>query len=363
MQIVVIGGGMQGRVIAKNLINRDERPEVVLVDIAPQAKLEGAITKQANVLDQAQTDNLTRDADAVVLAVPSVIAHAALENLIKSRKPIVDVSFTPDPPLSLSALAETNNVCCVVDCGVAPGLSHMLVGQAHAALGGLDAVRILVGGMPQQPAPPFCHAVYFNPSDLLAEYVRPARSRKFGIDIAPAPMEIPFEKHIDSDLGELDAFLSDGLRSLLDSFKNVREMAELTLRWPGHLTEMKNLFDMGLLSDDYSLEAIAKTFGKQYPASSYPDVILMHVEARHKEQRKIWRLLDRMTDGESAMSRTTGYTTAATAMVLARKQFTKPGVHAPEMLGNEKDIVAIIVDDLLQHGIRIFEMSTVTTSH
>jgi lysine 6-dehydrogenase len=363
MQIVVIGGGMQGRVIAKNLISREERPEVVLVDILPQERLDGATIKQLNVLDQAQTNEVTKNADAVVLAVPSIIAHAALENLIRAKKSIVDVSFTPDPPLSLSPLAKENNVCCIVDCGVAPGLSHMLVGQAYADFGGLDSVRILVGGMPQQPSPPFSHAVYFNPSDLLAEYVRPARSRKFGMDIAPAPMEIPFEKHIDSELGELDAFLSDGLRSLLDSFPDVREMAELTLRWPGHLTAMKILFNMGLLSDDYSLNAIAQTLGKHYSATSYPDVLLMHVEARYKEQRKIWRLLDRMTQGETAMSRTTGYTTAATAMVLGRKQFTKPGVHAPEALGKEKNVAATIVDDLLKHGIRIFEMSTVTTSH
>lgn len=74
-------------------------------------------------------------------------------------------------------------------------------------------------------------------------------------------------------------------------------------------------------------------------------------------------MLDKSTNGESAMSRTTGYTTAAMAMVLARKQFTPLGVHAPERLGKEKTLTAIILEDLLKHGIKIVEMTTVVASH
>lgn len=362
MQIVVVGGGMQGRVIARNLLAREERPQVVLVDVQAQEKLDGITLKRANILDQEQTTEVTKDADTIVLAVPSAIAHSALANLIRTKKPIVDVSFTPDPPLDLSPMAEANGVCCIVDCGVAPGLSHMLVGQAHNEFGGLDSARILVGGMPQTPPDAFFHAIYFNPNDLLAEYIRPARARRFGLDIAPAPMETPPERHIDSELGELDAFISDGLRSLLTSLPDVREMSEWTLRWPGHLASMKLLFDMGLLSDDNTSNAIANTLVSKYPANKYPDFLLMQVEAKYQRQQKIWRMLDRTTNGESAMSRTTGYTTAATAMVLARKQFTIPGVHAPERLGKE-NLASIVVDDLMMHGIKIVEMSTVVASH
>ncbi|HEY9760848.1 MAG TPA: saccharopine dehydrogenase C-terminal domain-containing protein [Oculatellaceae cyanobacterium] len=363
MQIVVVGGGMQGRVIARNLLAREEKPQVVLVDVKAQEKLEGVTLQQANVLDQDQAIKIAKDADTIVLAVPSSIAHAALSNLIRANKPIVDVSFTPDPPLDLNPLAEANGVCCVVDCGVAPGLSHILVGQAHADFGGLDSARIMVGGIPQTPPPSFHHAIYFNPDDLLAEYVRPARARRFGLDIAPAPMDVPAEKHIDSELGELDAFTSDGLRSLLGSLPAVREMSEWTLRWPGHLDTMKLLYDLGLLSDDKTSSAIAKTLVTKYPADMYPDLLLMQVEAKFKGQQRIWRMLDKSTHGESAMSRTTGYTTAATAMVLARKQFTTVGVHAPERLGKEKTLTAIILEDLLKHGIKIVEMTTVVASH
>ncbi len=353
MQIVVVGGGMQGRVIARNLQARDERPEVVIVDLKKPEHLDDVQFKQANVLDESQARAVVKDADAVVLAVPSEISHAALANLIRAGKPVADVSFTPDPPLELHAAAQASGSCCVVDCGVAPGLSHMLAGRAHAELGGLDSLRILVGGMPQDPPPVFNHAIYFNANDLLAEYVRPARARKHGINIAPAPLAVDAEKYTDAELGELDAFISDGLRSLLTSFPDVPEMSELTLRWSGHLETMKTLYELGLLEDIAASSAIANTLVKRYSQNVYPDVLLMVIEAKYKNDLRLWRLIDRKTHGMSAMSRTTGFTTAATAMVLARKQFTEPGVHPPERLGRDEGLTRAIVEDLKDRGVHI----------
>lgn len=353
MKLVVVGGGMQGKVIAENILAREEKPEVVIADLRQPANLAAGINfAQCDVLDAAQVAKLVKGADAVVLAVPSTIAHQALENLLSAGASVADVSFTPDPPLSLDGLAKKNGSCCVVDCGIAPGLSHILSGRAYTELGGLDTLRIFVGGMPQNPPDGFHHAVYFNPSDLLAEYVRPARARSAGNDIDPAPLDAQFEVFKDRELGTLQAFLSDGLRSLLGSYPDVPEMAELTLRWPGHLDTMVTLRQLGLLEPD-TVNTVATQVGKRFPSDDFPDVLLMVIEARHGNDRRTWRLIDRRTENESAMARTTGYTTAAVAMVLARKQFTEPGVHAPERLGHDAKLTGIIVEDLTAHGISI----------
>ncbi len=231
MRIVIVGGGRQGLVIARNLLSRPEKPEVVICDLRePQALPAGAKYQKADVLDPEQAKKLSKGADTVVLAVPSEIAHAALKNLIASGVPVADVSFTPDPPLDLDAEAKKTGACCIVDCGVAPGLSHILIGEAFTQFKGLDSAKILVGGIPQKPSSVFEHAVYFNPHDLLAEYIRPARARKNGKNINPAPLDAPIETHQDEELGKLEAFLSDGLRSLLTSYPDVKEMSELTLR-------------------------------------------------------------------------------------------------------------------------------------
>lgn len=357
MKLVVVGGGMQGRVIAKNLLSRKEQPEVVVVDVRETTGLPAGIKFQkADVLDIAQAKSVATGADAVVLAVPSEISHKALSNLIGCGVPVADVSFTPNPPLDLHPQAVKSGACCVVDCGVAPGLSHILAGSAHAEFGGLDSLRILVGGMPQTPPAVFRHAVYFNPHDLLSEYIRPARARKAGKDIAPPPLDVPEETYTDSELGDLKAFLSDGLRSLLTSYPDVADMAELTLRWTGHLEAMKSLREMGILDDAKAVSAVASALGNKYPADSYPDVLLMVVEAKRGNKQRSWRMIDRRTRDESAMSRTTGFTTAAMAMALATKQFTEPGVHPPEHLGRDPKVTAFVIEDLAARGVSVQEL-------
>lgn len=358
MRIVVFGGGMQGRVIAANLSARKENVEVIVADVKQPASLpKGVKFEQGSVLDEKQTATILRGADAAVLAVPSEIAHAALENLIKSGVPIVDVSFTPDPPLSLNDAAVKSGAVVVVDCGVAPGLSHMLVGSANTQLGGLDSAKIYVGGMPQNPPAVFNHAVYFNPQDLFAEYIRPARARYAGKEVAPAPLDAPIEPFKDRELGNLESFLSDGLRSLLTSFPNIPEMEERTLRWKGHLETMENLRQLGLFECPDTVRNVAGAIGTRFPAEQYPDVLLMVVECRRGNQTKAWRMIDRVADGNSAMSRTTGFTTAATAMVLARKEFTKPGVHAPEVFGADAKLTDIVVRDLAERGVVVSEFA------
>lgn len=359
MKIVIFGGGLQGKVIADNLAARPEKPQVVIADIAKLVVKEdksGRIThERVDVLNLEQVKEVTKDADVCILAVPSAIAHESLNNLLKCGKPIVDVSFTPDPPLSLNQEAIKSGACCVVDCGIAPGLSHILVSHAYEELGGLDEAKIYVGGVPQNPADVFNHAIYFNPQDLIAEYVRPARARVKGQDIAPHPLQADIEPFKDKELGEMEAFLSDGLRSLLTSFPEIPDMSERTLRWAGHLETMKNLWQMGFFADDH-IPQTARVLNESYPASKFEDCLLMTVMARKGNKTKTYRLLDKHTDNISAMSRTTGFTTAATAMILARGQFTQPGVHAPEVLGKDKAIVSAILEDLAERGVKSNEL-------
>lgn len=358
MKIVIFGGGLQGLVIANNLRAREEKPEIVIADIVRPAGLaEDSHIKwvKADVLAGEQVKAVVSGASACVLAVPSSIAHQALANIIACGVPVADVSFTPDPPLSLSEAARKSGSSCIVDCGVAPGLSHILVGHAYKQLSGLDKVTILVGGMPQKPPAVFHHAVYFNPCDLLAEYVRPARARTKGKDIAPHPLEAPIEPYHDSDLGAIESFLSDGLRSLVTSFPDIPCMEERTLRWQGHLRTMKDLNELGFFLEGM-LPNTAQSINNKYPGKDFPDYLLMVVEAEKGSRKLAWRLLDKETDGISAMSRTTGFTTAAVAMVLARGQFKEPGVHPPEVLGQDAAMVELILADLAERGVKTKEL-------
>jgi saccharopine dehydrogenase-like NADP-dependent oxidoreductase len=352
MRFVVFGGGMQGRVIAKDLLSRKEKPEVEIVDVNDIPQIPGVKFHKANVLNAIEANAIASSADALVLAVPSQIAEKALANLIEFGLPIADVSFTPTPPLHLHARAIETGSCCIVDCGTAPGLSHVLIGSAHTEFGGLDSISILVGGIPIKPPPIFQHAIYFNAADLIEEYVRPARGRLNGKEISPSPLEEPLDTYEHPEFGKLESFISDGLRSLLESFPKVPNMVERTLRWPGHIETMKTLKAIGVFDTEAAIDAIASAWSRKYRPDKYHDAILLIMEAEKAGKKRSWQLVDRYTDNQSAMSRVTGFTTAAIASLLARKKFTEPGVHAPERIGID-GLQDLVLADLAERGLNV----------
>jgi saccharopine dehydrogenase-like NADP-dependent oxidoreductase len=167
------------------------------------------------------------------------------------------------------------------------------------------------------------------------------------------------ERYHDASLGDLDAFLSDGLRTLLGSFPEVRDMEERTLRWPGHFEFMRGLYEAGLLEEEreWTADSTARALGARYPGDAHPDVLLMVIEAERAGKRRAWRLLDRRTDGISSMSRTTGFTTAAVATLLAQRRFREPGVHPPEDIGRDVGLARGLLEDLAAHGVRVEPMT------
>jgi hypothetical protein len=176
-------------------------------------------------------------------ALPGRLGLSMLEAVIAAGKPIADISFSPEDPLALDALAREKAVTAVVDCGVSPGLSNFAVGRAAAALASIDGVRILVGGLPADRARPFGYAILFSATDVIEEYTRPARIVEEGrVVTRPALSEV--EAVEVPGIGTLEAFLTDGLRTLLATVP-ARSMVEKTLRYPGHADAMRGLRESG----------------------------------------------------------------------------------------------------------------------
>jgi saccharopine dehydrogenase-like NADP-dependent oxidoreductase len=372
LSYVVVGGGAQGAVLAADLAARRDTAGVVVADAAAQAPSgvggKVAAVRVDAVKQGARLARLVGEADACVVALPGSVADRALPRLALAGTPIVDISFTPEvEDRGLDAAARRARIPLVRDVGVAPGLSHMLAAGAARELDGLVDLSIHVGGLPQ--AVPravggldWRHAVYFNALDLMSEYLRPARMRRGGLDLAPEPLEPAEEERLtDGDLGRLDAFPSDGLRSLLSSYPKCREMREMTLRWPGHLPAMRALRAAGKLAGGPSgRSAAAKTaaaLARDFPGASHPDVLLMEVVGRGPGGSAAFRVVDRGTAAATAMSRTTAFTAAAAAHLLATCRFDLPGAHPPEVLGKRRALLAAVLSDLKARGIVVARTS------
>ncbi len=154
--VVVLGAGMIGAAIAADL-GRDYR--VTAVDVAAErlaaiAARHPVATRTADLSDRAAIAEAIGDADLVIGAVPGFMGYATLAAVIEAGKNVVDISFFDEDPFGLDELARAKGVTAVTDCGVAPGLSNMILGY-HAGQMAVERFRCLVGGLPAQRSWPW----------------------------------------------------------------------------------------------------------------------------------------------------------------------------------------------------------------
>jgi len=108
--------------------------EVVSVDVNREAleRLAREHPIETRVEDLSTPEGITRaveDADLVIGSVPYSIGYAMLEGVIRTGKNIVDISYFEEDPFGLDDLAKEMGVTAVVDCGVAPGMANIILGD------------------------------------------------------------------------------------------------------------------------------------------------------------------------------------------------------------------------------------------
>jgi saccharopine dehydrogenase-like NADP-dependent oxidoreductase len=125
-KVIVLGAGLVGSAIA---IDLKKAFDVTSVDINDEAlgmlAAHGVKTVNANLKDDNVIQNVIKDFDLVVGAVPGFMGFNTVKQAILAGKSMVDISFFPEDPFLLDALAKEKNVCIVTDCGVAPGMGTL----------------------------------------------------------------------------------------------------------------------------------------------------------------------------------------------------------------------------------------------
>jgi lysine 6-dehydrogenase len=367
--IVVLGAGMVGSAIAADLC-REYR--VTSVD-ASQERVEALAAEHpltGKVADLSRAEvirEVVRDADLVIGAVPGFMGFATLQAIIEAEKNVVDISFFGEDPFELDALAKAYGVTAVVDCGVAPGLSNMVLGY-HAARMAVESFRCLVGGLPAVRTWPWEYKAPFSPIDVLEEYTRPARLVEHGAIVTRPALSEPEPVEI-AQIGTLEAFNTDGLRSLLVTMSQIPNMVEKTLRYPGHIDLIRALRESGFLSLEpisaggsqvRPIDVTAALLFQQWRLGrGEPEFTAMEISVRGQEgetQREyVYRLLDRTDErtGTSSMARTTGYTCTAAARLVLEGRFNRAGTCPPEYVGANEICFERVLADLAARGVQV----------
>ncbi|MFN8207881.1 MAG: saccharopine dehydrogenase C-terminal domain-containing protein [Bacteroidales bacterium] len=366
-KICVLGAGMVGKTMAIDLAKRHE---VISVDtdqdsldkLAARYKVK---TRRLDVTDTTALASVIADADIVLSAVPGFLGYQTIAEVLRNKKNLVDISFLPENVSHLDTLAKEMGVTAVMDCGVAPGMPNYMIGY-HNELMWLTGVEYVVGGLPKIRSFPFEYKAPFSPCDVIEEYTRPARFVENGNLVIKPAMSDTELLHFDS-VGTLEAFNTDGLRSLIYTMKHIPFMKEKTLRYPGHINLIKAFRDAGFLSNEpievKGREVIPFEFTSRLLIDSWklgpeePEFTIMRVILRGLEagvsKEIIYDLYDEYDPVEklSSMARTTGFTATATVEMILEGKFTKKGLFPPELVGSNPGCFNFILDYLRARNI------------
>ncbi len=364
-KVTVLGTGLVGSAIAIDLAGQHEITAIDLnTDAFPRLKDHGVNTRQADLSVPGEIGEQVADADLVIGALPGFMGYNALRDVIMAGRNMVDISFMPEDYLKLNELAEKQKVTAVVDCGVAPGMGNLILGY-HSREMKVDSFRCYVGGLPLTREWPWGYRAVFSPIDVIEEYTRPARYMENGHLVTREAlsdlelMEFPA-------IGTLEAWNSDGLRSLLSTM-DIPNMIEKTLRYPGTTEYIKVLREAGFFSYDEikvgqnKIRPIDFTSRLLFPKwklqEGEGDLTVMKIIIRGEEKGEkveytydLYDEYDLETDTIS-MARTTGYTCTAVASLLLSGKFSRMGVSPPEYVGQEAGNFSAIVDYLRERGV------------
>jgi len=374
MRAVQIGAGLVGSIIADDM---SKSFQVTLADLDQNALLAAAAgnheikTVVCSCTDEVALSKIIKDADIVTAGVPGKFGRKMMETVIRAGKNMADISFMPEDFEELDEIAKEYGVTVVPDMGVAPGMSNFLVGRGAALLDEVENAVIYVGGIPHKPVPPFNYQITWSAADVIEEYTRPARYvRDYKPTVCEAMGKL-YEKEFPK-VGILETFVTDGLRSLVKNIK-AKNMEERTMRWPGHVAQMRLLREMGLFDEGKRLlggfEVVPRDIAcdllfpmwKMEPEKGDRDLTIMQVEVSGYKERDfvtytwdLWNIFDDKT-WKNSMGRCTGFTCSIIAQAIVKGLIKEKGVIAPEKLAASNELYGFVMAEQRSRGINYEE--------
>jgi lysine 6-dehydrogenase len=361
VKILVLGSGLIGPAAAFNSMSDPEVSQVTLCDLN-QTALDQAAEKLArlpgsekvttvalDLRDEAAAIELMRGYDAIVGALPGLVTALGIRPAIKAGTPLVDLTRpSPEETAELKALAEETGSLIVLSCGLEPGLTEIMTHHLADRLDRVDEVHIKCGGIPAEPAPPLGYKIVFGGRRLpLREF--DARIVEDG-QLKPIPRYSGVEQLDFPGVGAVEAWHEGFMPWLLElpKLKNLRLGTQKTIRWPGYAAKVTLLKEMGLLSlEPVEVDGVQVRPKHVLDAVMYPkvkleegerEVTLFKVEVSGQKDGQACRYTTQMVDwydektGMTSMARTTAYTGAIMARMIARGDVSAAGIYPPEQL-------------------------------
>ncbi|MGA2003157.1 MAG: saccharopine dehydrogenase C-terminal domain-containing protein [Terriglobales bacterium] len=391
MKLLVIGSGMMGSAAAYDMACQNQVDSVTLADsnlklardvAARVNRISGEKKVRAVALDASREKDaarLMKGHDGALSAVPYFLNLGLAQAAITAGCHFADLggnNTVVRQELALAKKAEKKNVALAPDCGLSPGMASILGGELVCRLDGrADALKLYVGGLPENPKPPFHYQLVFSVEGLINEFVEPARILRKGKLTIIEPLTEPEEFHIDGFPALVAFQTSGGTSTMPETFEGrVGECFEKTLRYPGHYDMLCELKELGLFSKEkirvdgaeVSPRAVLSKIFEGKFAGKGPDVCIMRLEAHESIKAPGVRGLlggklkgrvasftmvdhyDPKTD-MSAMMRTTAFPASIVLQMMCSGAIEKRGA-----VLQERDVPAeAFLEEIKRRGIKI----------
>lgn len=374
MEILVLGGGLQGSACAYDLLGQDDVGRVTLADVAPgdpapflpdDPRLERV---EMDFEDEAAVRPAMERHDVALSAAPWPLNGDLARLAIEGGCHYSDLGGKTEivfEQLELDEDARRAGCTLVPDVGLAPGMVDVLAAEGIRRLDDARSVKMFVGGLPQDPEPPLGYQVVYSLEGTLDYYTTPSWVVRDGerrrVDALSEVETVRF-----GEVGELEAFHTGGGASLLPwRYEGEVERLEYkTLRYPGHARIMRAIRDLGLLDREpvrvdgaevAPRDVFVACASPRLTRPDAPDLVALRVVVEGRREgrpaRLTWELLDREDErtGVTAMMRCTGYTLSIVGLMLGRGVLDEPGVFTPdEALPPEP-----YLEELAERGVRV----------
>lgn len=357
MKIVVLGSGMMGRAIAYDLSKYSNFESVTVTD-RDRKTLESTENNLENqeinydLLDVEKKEDVKkyfRDYDVAISAVPYKFNYILAKIAIETNTHFLDLGGNNnivEKERSLFEKAKRNGVTIIPDCGLAPGLSSVIVRDIVEQINSIEYVKIRVGGLPVNPKPPLNYQIVFSPNGLINEYVEDAIVLDHGKIVQKESMTELESIIFPKPFGTMEAFLTSGGCSTLPyTYKSkIGYLDYKTIRYPGHCEMFKPLLDIGFGSENpikieektiVPREMLIKFLMKSLPINER-DVVLLKILAQGmKNGKKVdvdYTMIDYYDEKNdiTSMMRTTGYPTSIIAQMIENGTIKEHGVFGCE---------------------------------
>lgn len=381
MKVVVLGAGLMGREVARDLNASEKVEKVYLADLdlavvnefIQSANLQKTEAVQLNAENEEELREVIAKGDvcvnALFYAFNERVAKAAIDVGVHSVDLGGHIGDITENVLKLDEQAKAKNVTIIPDLGLAPGMINILVGYGASKLDKVKSIQLFVGGIPVKPEPPLNYTRVFSLEGVIDHYTEPAKIIRDG-KLVEVESLTGIEPIYFNEFGTLEAFYtSGGTSTLYKTFPNVKTLEYKTVRYKGHAEKFQLMKELGFFDRDNFVEVngvqvkvrdvVREALKKKlYLGKKQDAVVLRAIIVGEKSGEQVTyeyeMILKRDEDSDvTAMGTVTAGTIASVAIMIGEGTISKRGVFPPETIVPGKEYI----EKMNKRGVVIKEIS------